>query len=206
MTIIIGARLDDGQRILIADGNVIRGDGERVRRDATKIQTVTSTYKSKKALIGVSGTRGDLHVLNDVVSAYMTSPSPEPFDIFYRLSERVKSLGVEWESNATCWIPNKDDYQLIQIDGGMYPYIVDNQNYAADGTGRTHALGALLGLAKRAALTELSPETHPARPSEVLVRAHHSTWKPSMDDVMIAYDVACTNDTYCGGLYTLLSI
>jgi hypothetical protein len=56
------------------------------------------------------------------------------------------------------------------------------------------------------AAAELRVETHPFPLSDVTWKAHLKVWKPSFDDVMTAYEIACMTDLYCGGRQTILSL
>lgn len=200
MTIIIGALLDDGRHIIVGDGNIATENGGRRSSSYVKVRRIDGMYKKRKALVGVAGFPADLIVYEDVMHKYLNSPEPKFNDLFYKLTERYRDVGYKHDSMGVLWLPDMHEVMhLVSVDGNCFPRMIDDCNFHAEGSGGTEARAALLGLAWKARGAQ-SPHSEQSWPDFL------KEWKPSYDDVMIAYSVACQMDTYCGGVMTVLSL
>jgi hypothetical protein len=204
MTIIIGALLDDGRKVVVADGNVCTNSDERIASNCVKVRRVDTTLKARKALIAVAGKLSELQLFGDVVRGYISAPEPHPDDLFYRLTDKYKTMGIECKSHCIAWLPSGDTHVLVDISSDFCARVEDECNFLTNGSGGVAARATLLGLAWKAA-AELRVETHPFPLSDVTWKAHLKVWKPSWDDVVTAYEVACMTDLYCGGVQSVLS-
>lgn len=190
MTVIIGAELSDGRKVMLCDGNIISSGGGHVASSFVKIRSITSTYKKRTALIGVAGSPGRMLPVINAVSAYLNTPIADIEDISYKLQnefERTKAA----DYSAMLWLPIECNgiisHHLVSVTDDHFARPVEGHAWAI-GSGGVEARSALLGLAKR-------DKEHPL-----------SGWRPSIDDLDIAYSVACELDIFCGGKKTFLSL
>lgn len=190
MTVIIGAHLADDRYQLWSDGNITTQNGGKPSSTFVKVVKITTKVRGRKALVGVSGTPRDLTLVADVVESLISSPEPKVDDLFYRLKDKYARLGItDSDYAAIMWLPTGPDGapQLVAIDGNMFPRAVDG-SWWAEGSGGVEARAALLGLQYRD------------------LKSAQEQWRPAWFDVDIAYQVACTMDTYCGGQRSIVEL
>lgn len=196
MTIIIAADLTDGRKVMLADGLLSSNSGSIADYHCKKIEPIQVSVKQRKGLIGSAGDAGSIIPFREAIRAYMSSPVPQVEDILFRLSRGELEKD---KAEHLAWMPSPDSEQqhvLVEVDGNHWPRIV-KQSFWAIGAGGAEARAALLGLALKG-----TDETQDV--TELLRSGTLQSWKPTIRDVWIAYEVACHVDNGCGGEPTLL--
>lgn len=179
MTIIIGALLDDGRRIIKADGRGVKGIVV-TENSAVKTVRIENRVSKRVAAFGIAGTAALKHVFEEVLTRMVAAPGALAEDLSLRLHERFHALGMDHDMEAVVWFDDK----LYTVDCALHVKEEVDHAFAFAGSGADHAQGALLGLG---ALRD--PQ-----------------WKPHMHDVDTAYDVAVACCTNCGGRSTLIVV
>lgn len=179
MTIIIGAYLDDGRRIIMADGRGMKGV-VITESSAIKAVQLENRVTHRKAAFGIAGTAAAKHIFESVLTRMLAAPGSIAEDLFVRLNERFRELNITPDLEAVVWFDDK----LYTLDTALHVKEVVDYKFDFAGTGADHAQGALLGSALR---TEAP-----------------SKWMPSAYDVDIAYDVAVAMCSNCGGKKTIV--
>lgn len=197
MTVIIGAELSDGRRILMGDGRQTSND-RLIRDNAVKVNTVEVSMKKRKAIYGYAGPAAWRVVVRDALVAYMSTATMQLEDLYYRFAAKKDTFDEGF--SVLAWLPADDGpHHLVEIDGKFYAR--EHDKFATIGSGGVEAISALNALAKRDMHEELK-NIGGGIASPVLVRH----WSPSLLDVQIAMDVAITGDVTCGGLTTILTL
>lgn len=184
MTIIIGAYLDDGSRVLKADGTGTKGVVV-TERQAVKAMRIQNSVNRRVAAFGLAGTAAAKVVFEEVLTRMLSAPAATADDLALRLHGRFKELQLEHDIEAIVWFDGK----LYTVDCALHVHEHVDTAFAFAGSGADHAQGALLGLGLKKVGTDGIQK-----------------WKPELTDVHIAYEVAVTACTNCGGKSTLIIV
>lgn len=189
MTIIIGARLDDGSKIMLADGNLVRSNDTLTANDHVKVFRVETTLRERAALLGLAGSPCDALLFRDALQRVLNMVDPDPEQLFYAL--RNVFDGQKCDSAAAIWFPVNGDHVLVHVGSDFFP-VLSRTHFATEGSGGVEAGAALVALAQSK--------------SELPIDETLEEYRPSMKHVQIAYDVACHSDVFCGGTQTLMYV
>lgn len=200
MTIIIGAELDDGRRVMYGDGLQCLGSSIG-RFKVRKVQRLEVKLKERKALVGTCGCATAQIVIPDLISTYLSTPSPRVEDLFYRYKKDMIGMGMEEKPEALLWVPDHEEkHVLVHLDKMGYPMVQNERNFHAIGSGALEAQAALLGFALHD-IGSLNSATEMG-----LHLAAVKNWRPSLKQMQVAMSVATMSDVYCGGQCELVEL
>lgn len=200
MTVIIGAELDDGRRVMYGDG--IECLGSAISRFNTKKVVLLETkLKNRKALVGTCGNATAQIIMPDFITKYLNTPAPRIEDLYYRYKNDMVGMGMEEKPEALLWVPDHEEkHVLVHLDKTGYPMVQDERNFHAIGAGAVDATAALLGLALHD-IGSLNSATHLG-----LHLAALKNWRPTIKQLQVAMSVATMSDVYCGGTCELIEL